>query len=389
MTKTSLGQLLLDADILQRGAKLTGEFGELNGIILQIFQHHIEKVVVKFAPNRPHDWENHLAVLEVVYGAYILKIPVPELVKLNREIARKVRRTMQQREINLRFALRGIVFSATSSHQLENTTYPVYGGKHFELVRSTDGLVVATDEHYGALDRAMELFSAMNVMGNVGIYVNGAVHIAVLPQIQRSLKLKEGSPIRGLANHDWTAEIFGLLLKGLEVEVRAISGEERYELIEQWAVSEEDQWSQLLLRNAETAWASVAASEEDVFLAAVLSHQVEAPVVWSRTWGMDTVIAATVWVLFPPGPTDELRIVQQHYDRGVVVNKTVHRVAPESEDAARWLKFFANWLCQNPGQSVDFGYFVARLDSRATRFSNRTSGGGNYAYGIHLGEKTG
>ncbi|MBI1863758.1 hypothetical protein HYS03_00955 [Candidatus Woesebacteria bacterium] len=91
MAKKSLGQLLKNAEILQQAARLTKNFGELNDTILQILREYLNQVQVQFAPNRPHDWDNHLAVLEVVYGGFILKIPVPELKALDKGLSMKVR----------------------------------------------------------------------------------------------------------------------------------------------------------------------------------------------------------------------------------------------------------------------------------------------------------
>jgi hypothetical protein len=79
MAQTSLGQLLKNADILQRAARLTKQFSELNDTIMQILHDHLDKVDVHFAPDRPHDWDNRYAVLVVAYGDYFLKMPVPEL----------------------------------------------------------------------------------------------------------------------------------------------------------------------------------------------------------------------------------------------------------------------------------------------------------------------
>lgn len=101
MAKKSLGQLLEDASILQKAAKLTNRFGELNHTILQILREHLNQVQVRFAPNRPHNWDNHLAVLEVVYGGFILKIPVPELKLLDSGVAKKVRIKMKLKRMSV------------------------------------------------------------------------------------------------------------------------------------------------------------------------------------------------------------------------------------------------------------------------------------------------
>jgi hypothetical protein len=91
MAKKSLGQLLHNAEILQQAAKLTKQFDELNDTILQILRDYLNEVEVRFAPNRPHDWDDHLAVLEVLYGGFILKIPIPELTALDKGLSKKVR----------------------------------------------------------------------------------------------------------------------------------------------------------------------------------------------------------------------------------------------------------------------------------------------------------
>jgi len=389
MATKSLGGLLRNADILQQAARLTGNFGVLNDTILQILREHLDKVKVRFAPKRPHDWDNHLAVLEVVYGEYTLKIPVPELKKMDGEVSRKVKRIMEQQQVNLRFSVGGFLFKATSVYRDGGRVSPLYRDQIFGLARNTDGLVEANDSHYDALDQAIDLTFAMHRVGDVGVYVDGVVHAAVLDQIEH-LRFKPGAPIRKGSNTYWVVEFFKLVLEGRKVEVRSISRDERYDLIETWVVSEQEEWDKVLVKNKETPWSQVAESDEAGFVDSVVSRQVEAPVVWIRTWGVDTVIKATVWVLLPPDPMKGgVRVAERHYNRGAVVGQTIETVASDSKEAAGWLQFFASGLCQHPGDSVDFGYFVARLDRRATQYSNRISGGGNFTYGSHLGNKTG
>jgi len=119
MAKKSLGQLLKNADILQRAAKLTKNFGELNDTILQILRLYLDKVQVQFTPDRPHDWDNHLAVLEVIHGGYILKIPAPELKALDKGLTTKVRIKMNHGYV-VENAPHGVVF------EFQGAEYYVY-----------------------------------------------------------------------------------------------------------------------------------------------------------------------------------------------------------------------------------------------------------------------
>jgi hypothetical protein len=178
MAKNTLGKLFGDAYLLQEAAKkLTRRqrfdiYEKLNSIIMQILHEHLDKVQVRYAANRPQDWFSHLAVIEVVYGATILKIPVPELRALDWELSRKVRTTMADFEYSKisggssSFKFEGdlrstgfagdpvahfpdnVVISVRISNEVRTKKEPLRGvyveGNHMHSVRSTQiGLPVS------------------------------------------------------------------------------------------------------------------------------------------------------------------------------------------------------------------------------------------------------
>lgn len=107
MTKKSLGQLLAEAKTLQAAARLTKDFGQLNSTIVEILaQYYLVNQVVKvdFDPKRPQAWEGdpkderNYALLRIIHGGLILRIPVPELETTNRKVSEKVRDKMNANE---------------------------------------------------------------------------------------------------------------------------------------------------------------------------------------------------------------------------------------------------------------------------------------------------
>lgn len=63
----------------------------LNRIIVEILRNHRSEVTVRLDPRQSQVWGNRRAVLEVVYGSIILRIPVPMLRSRDAEICEKIR----------------------------------------------------------------------------------------------------------------------------------------------------------------------------------------------------------------------------------------------------------------------------------------------------------
>jgi hypothetical protein len=95
MTKKNLGVLMHEAKILERAAKVSGNFIDLNNAIIEILNDHLNKVQLRILSKRTHAWEDRYADLMVEANSITLKIPVFKLQELDWELAEKVENKMK------------------------------------------------------------------------------------------------------------------------------------------------------------------------------------------------------------------------------------------------------------------------------------------------------
>ncbi|NIM45724.1 MAG: hypothetical protein GTO54_08910 [Nitrososphaeria archaeon] len=82
----------------------------LDALVVEILLHYLSEVEVRLDPQRPQVWDDRLAVLEVVYGGLILRIPVPLLRKKDADLTRVIRRNMKMSDKGFGFVYSEEVF---------------------------------------------------------------------------------------------------------------------------------------------------------------------------------------------------------------------------------------------------------------------------------------
>jgi hypothetical protein len=145
MAEKSLMQLLTEGTTLQEAARLTKRFSELNNTIVKILSLHFDEVQLDFAPKRPHVWEDRFAVLMVSWGtSYKLFIPIPELIFLDEELAKKVKKKMTtQIDMNVNYISNEMrVHYKNAAQYAEDSIYSVY--------RKADQIIASASRYDGS-----------------------------------------------------------------------------------------------------------------------------------------------------------------------------------------------------------------------------------------------
>lgn len=376
MAQKSLGQLLAEAKALQDAAWLTKDFGQLNTTILQILREHLNKVIVQFAPKRPHVWDDHLAVLQVVYGGYILSIPIPELRHLDRELSQKVRIKMSIKvEIKYdMFAQRDVIF-VTSEENLSVDSILVAAVDAFGVEKVTEigvkikgGWIVSpnTKEQFLAGGREMSssfLGAALAVGGNV----NDVVEMYWFAHKANRAHLCQLS-------------VLDNIYPGLSLQIAV----RHAELI---AAQDTEEWRQVLSDNAQIEWvdypdgrmptvSEVDRKELDLYPKVRVAHRVEFGVTKSST---------TYWLL-PPSVKGKTRVLRRSWtSRKGWFSPDYMEFEADSFEAKEIFSLFGEKLCPRPGYRAVFGFFAIYNGNGTVLFSNRMSGGGQYLYSRDAG----